>query len=162
MRRGSFASGKKQRARTEEELTAPLYEEIGRLKMDIKRLRKEAMSLPRLVRRGLEEPDPRFSIRRQCRPAGVPRPGIYFEHVPEMPENFLLMRLIDKPYMRHPEFGGPRMTEWLRDERYDINHKRFARLMRCMVLQGDHAGPAHEETGAGPQDLPVFAEKGED
>ncbi len=31
-----FASGEKPRARTEEELTAPLYEEIGRLKMDIK------------------------------------------------------------------------------------------------------------------------------
>lgn len=36
-----FASGKKPRARTEEELTAPLYEEIGRLKMDIKWLEKK-------------------------------------------------------------------------------------------------------------------------
>ena len=34
-----FASGEKPRARTEEELTAPLYEEIGRLKMDIKWLK---------------------------------------------------------------------------------------------------------------------------
>ncbi len=32
----AFASGKKQKSKTEEELTAPLYEEIGRLKMDIK------------------------------------------------------------------------------------------------------------------------------
>jgi len=36
-----FASGEKPRARTEEELTAPLYEEIGRLKMDIKWLKKK-------------------------------------------------------------------------------------------------------------------------
>lgn len=36
-----FASGKKQRAKTEEELTAPLYEEIGRLKMDLKWLKKK-------------------------------------------------------------------------------------------------------------------------
>ncbi len=36
-----FASGEKPRARTEEELTAPLYEEIGRLKMDIKWLEKK-------------------------------------------------------------------------------------------------------------------------
>lgn len=36
-----FASGKKPAARTEEELTAPLYEEIGRLKMDIKWLKKK-------------------------------------------------------------------------------------------------------------------------
>lgn len=36
-----FSSGKKPNARTEEELTAPLYEEIGRLKMDIKWLKKK-------------------------------------------------------------------------------------------------------------------------
>ena len=36
-----FVSGKKAAARTEEELTAPLYEEIGRLKMDIKWLKKK-------------------------------------------------------------------------------------------------------------------------
>jgi len=36
-----FASGKKRNAKTEEELTAPLYEEIGRLKMDIKWLEKK-------------------------------------------------------------------------------------------------------------------------
>lgn len=36
-----FASGKKPQKKTEEELTAPLYEEIGRLKMDIKWLEKK-------------------------------------------------------------------------------------------------------------------------
>lgn len=36
-----FASGKKPASRTEEELTAPLYEEIGRLKMDLKWLKKK-------------------------------------------------------------------------------------------------------------------------
>lgn len=36
-----FAIGKKQKAKTEDELTSPLYEEIGRLKMDIKWLEKK-------------------------------------------------------------------------------------------------------------------------
>ena len=36
-----FASGKKTRGKTDEELTAPLYEEIGRLKMDLKWLEKK-------------------------------------------------------------------------------------------------------------------------
>ena len=36
-----FGSGKKSSNKTEEELTAPLYEEIGRLKMDIKWLEKK-------------------------------------------------------------------------------------------------------------------------
>ena len=36
-----FPAGQKRRTKTEEELTAPLYEEIGRLKMDIKWLEKK-------------------------------------------------------------------------------------------------------------------------
>lgn len=36
-----FVSGKKPASKTEEELTAPLYEEIGRLKMDVKWLEKK-------------------------------------------------------------------------------------------------------------------------
>jgi len=36
-----FASGKNRHSKTEDELTAPLYEEIGRLKMDVKWLEKK-------------------------------------------------------------------------------------------------------------------------
>lgn len=36
-----FASGNERGAKSEEELTAPLYEEIGRLKMDIRWLEKK-------------------------------------------------------------------------------------------------------------------------
>jgi transposase-like protein len=36
-----FASGAKGDSKSEEELTAPLYEEIGRLKMDLKWLEKK-------------------------------------------------------------------------------------------------------------------------
>jgi len=36
-----FTRGKKSKSKTEEELTAPLYEEIGRLKMDLKWLEKK-------------------------------------------------------------------------------------------------------------------------
>lgn len=36
-----FSSGKKRQPKSEEEITAPLYEEIGRLKMDVKWLEKK-------------------------------------------------------------------------------------------------------------------------
>ena len=36
-----FTRGKKSKSKTKEELTAPLYEEIGRLKMDVKWLEKK-------------------------------------------------------------------------------------------------------------------------
>jgi transposase-like protein len=38
---GIFSGHKNKRFKTEEELTAPLYEEIGRLKMDVKWLEKK-------------------------------------------------------------------------------------------------------------------------
>ena len=67
---GVFSGQKNKRSKTEEELTAPLYEEIGRLKMDVKWLEKkdEPVSVhpPSLGRS-----ERRLSVRRQCRLAGV-------------------------------------------------------------------------------------------
>jgi putative transposase len=94
------------------------------------------MSLSVSTRRSWVKPDSVYSIRRQCRLAGVPRSGIYYNNpVPETDENLLLMRLIDEQYMRHPEFGYPRMTDWLRNQEHCVNQKRVARLMQRMRLQ---------------------------
>ena len=60
------------------------------------------------------------------------------------------MRLIDRIYTAHPEFGVPRMTRWL-CEHYGVrvNHKRVARLMRLMGLMalvpGPHTSHGHPE-----------------
>jgi putative transposase len=51
------------------------------------------------------------------------------------------MRLIDEQYMKHPEFGYPRMTDWVRDRGHNVNQKRVARLMRQMGLQAITPGP---------------------
>lgn len=99
------------------------------------------MSLPLATRRAWVEEEPGFSVRRQCRLAGVPRSTLYYEPVPESAENLLLMRLIDEQYMRHPEFGCPRMTDWLCDQGFRVNHKRVARLMRRMDIQAITPGP---------------------
>ncbi len=99
------------------------------------------MSLPVSTRRHWVEPSPEYSLRQQCRLAGVPRSGIYYVAVPESEENLLLMRLIDEEYMRHPEFGYPRMTDWLKNQGHEVNHKRVARLMQRMGLQAITPGP---------------------
>ena len=56
--------------------------------------------------------------------AGVSRTTVYYEPAVETEKNLLLMRLIDEQYLRHPEFGYPRMTDWLQDEGHLANHKR--------------------------------------
>jgi putative transposase len=103
--------------------------------------RKKALSLPLSVRKEWVKPGSQYSIRRQCRLAGISRSVIYSEPVVETETNLALMRLIDEQYLRHPEFGYPRMTDWLRDQGYHVNHKRVARLMRLMGIQAITPGP---------------------
>jgi putative transposase len=55
--------------------------------------------------------------------------------------NLELMRMIDERYMNHPEYGVPRMTDWLNDEGHCVNHKRVARLMKLMSIQAITPGP---------------------
>jgi putative transposase len=99
------------------------------------------MSLPVCIRKNWVEPNSDYSIRRQCRLAGISRTAHYYEPVVETKDNLHLMRLIDEQYLRHPEFGYPRMTDWLQDEGYRVNHKRVSRLMRIMRIQAITPGP---------------------
>jgi len=100
------------------------------------------MSLPVATRRAWVEPSLDYSVRWQCGMAGVPRSSFYYEAAGETEQNRLLMRLIDEQYMKHPEFGYPRMTEWLvNEEGHEVNHKRIARLMQKMGLQAITPGP---------------------
>jgi len=99
------------------------------------------MSLPVWTRRGWVEPSAEYSLRRQCKLAGISRSSMYYVPVPECEENLVLMRLIDEQYMRHPEFGYPRMTDWLKAQGHEVNHKRVARLMQRMGLQAITPGP---------------------
>jgi len=103
--------------------------------------KKKAMNLPFSIRQNWVESNPDYSIRRQCRLAGVSRSNFYYTPVPESEENLQLMRLMDEQYMRHPEYGSPRMADWLFDEGYVINHKRVERLMHIMGIQAITPGP---------------------
>lgn len=103
--------------------------------------RKKALSLPVSCRLNWVEISLDYSIRRQCRLAGLSRSHFYYDPVPESEINLRLMRLIDARYMKYPEYGYPRMTDWLIDEGYDVNPKRIARLMQAMGLQAITPGP---------------------
>jgi len=65
-------------------------------------------------------------------------------HVPntaETAENLALMRRIDELYLERPDYGVPRVTDWLNDHGHRVNRKRVARLMRLMGLQATLPGP---------------------
>lgn len=114
------------------------------------------MSLPLATRRSWVEPSAEYSFRRQCRLAGIPRSSMYYVPAPESEENLLLMRLIDEQYMRHPEFGYPRMTDWLKEQGHEVNHKRVARLMGRMGLQAITPGPHTSKPAPGHRIYPYL------
>jgi putative transposase len=79
---------------------------------------------------------PILSITRQCELLGLNRSSAYYEPAPIQDFNLRLMRLIDQQYTKMPFYGAPRMTTWLQREGHKVNHKRIARLMRAMGIQG--------------------------
>lgn len=83
-----------------------------------------------------------LSISRQCELLLVARSSVYYSpNVGESPENLELMRRIDEQYLVTPFYGVPRMTWWLNEQGYPVNHKRVARLMQVMGLQATLPGP---------------------
>ncbi len=83
----------------------------------------------------------RLSVAQQCRLLGVSRSSYYYEPLgTESEENLELMKVIDRLYLRRPFYGAPRMTDWLRELGFGVNHKRVARLMRVMGLQATYLG----------------------
>ena len=66
------------------------------------------------------------------------------------------MRLIDEQYTRTPFYGIRRLTAWLRNNDYEVNHKRVARLMRQMGLEAIYQKPRLSQPTAGRRIYPYL------
>jgi len=82
-----------------------------------------------------------LSVRQQCDLLGLNRSTYYYVPATESALNLHLMRLIDEQYMRTPFYGWPRMTVYLRNQGYTVNHKRVQRLMHKMGIQALYPKP---------------------
>ncbi len=90
----------------------------------------------------IEAAHPELSIRHQCDLLGLNRSTYYYVPAMESPLNLALMRLIDEQYMRTPFYGWPRMTVYLHNQGYAVNHKRVQRLMHKMGIQALYPKPS--------------------
>lgn len=99
----TFRRGKLQKQKSEDELTAPLYEEIGRLKIELDWLKKSVPSSVRCKRMLLEPHHHALSIVRQCQLIGLTRSQYYYRPREESPENLAYLRIIDEQYLRTPQ-----------------------------------------------------------
>jgi putative transposase len=66
------------------------------------------------------------------------------------------MRLIDRYYTDHPEFGSRRMTLWLGHHGTLVNRKRVQRLMRLMGLEAIYPRPRLSLAGQGHRIFPYL------
>lgn len=130
-----FRQASKRQENEWEVAEAELYEQIGRLKMELEWLKKNQTSSVEVKRMMIDPQHPGLSIRRQCELVGLNRSTYYIQPAGETPFNLLLMRLIDEQYMRTPFYGYPKMTIALRRLGYEVNRKRIARLMQKMGIQ---------------------------
>jgi putative transposase len=108
-----FVDGRTRKARDGEFDTDALYEQIGRLKMELEWVKKKLACSDEDRRSWVEPEHPAISIRRRCALLGLSRASLYYEPVEESQENLLLMRLIDQQYTRVPFYGSRRMMAWL-------------------------------------------------
>jgi len=76
-----------------------------------------------------------LSVRKQCDILQVPRSSLYYQPIPERPENVKMMHIMDRHLLTHPTEGVVSMVDMLRDMGYPIGPKRIRRLFKLMGYQ---------------------------
>jgi putative transposase len=71
----------------------------------------------------------------------ISRSSYYYPAQVPSAEEVELLRLLDEQYMKHPTYGSRKMTHWLREQGYPVNHKRVQRLMRQLGLEAIYPKP---------------------
>ncbi len=82
-----------------------------------------------------------MSIRRQCRLAQVSRSFFYYKSAETSEDDLNLKRMIEDQFLKHPEFGCRRRTDFLQEQGFAVNHKRVLRLMQELGIQAVTPGP---------------------
>ncbi len=130
---------KGQQAQAENE--ANLYEQIGRLKVELEWLKKKLPESAAAKQQLIELDHPELSIRRQCELLDLNRSTYYYQPATETALNLRLMQLSDEEYTAHPFYGRRRMTTYLHKQGYAVNPKRVRRLMPQMGLEALYPKP---------------------
>jgi len=76
-----------------------------------------------------------LSVRKQCDILSVPRSSLYYQPIPEKPENVKMMHLMDRHLLQHPTEGVISMVDMLTGLGYPVGPKRIRRLFRLMGHQ---------------------------
>ena len=114
-----FEDGRRKRKEDRETNENELYEQIGRLKMEVDWLKKKLTTFAKHKCKLIDPMHETISVRRQCELLDLNRSSYYFEPVGDSPENLKLMRRFDEMHLEWP-FLGSRMI----GKNLDIGRRR--------------------------------------
>ena len=108
----------------------------------------------------VEKNHPQLSVRRQSELLAVNRNRLKPERASEPPElseaDAQVARKMDEIYLRFPEFGARRMSQWLMREGYPVSRRRASRLMEHMGLEAIYRKPRTSVPRPGAQKYPYL------
>ena len=95
---------------------------------------------------------------RQCILASVSKSTFHAQQRPKVVDtgDWLISRLIDEEYTRHPYYGARRMVVILLRLNHRVNRKKVQRLMRLMGLAGMSPGPGTSKPHPGHKIYPYL------
>jgi putative transposase len=108
-----IGDGRRRERDQSETLQAELFQQIGRLNMEVEWLEKKLPAAADLNRPLFEPEHPRLSSRRQCELLGFSRWTSYLAPATASEEDLRLMQLIDQQFLRTPFNRSRRMTVFL-------------------------------------------------
>ena len=100
---------------------AELFEQLGRLKMELEWIKKKLPPSAEFKRSLVAEGNAELSIRRQCELLGLSRSSFYYEPAGASADDLRVMGLIDRQYTARPSHGSRRMVVWLGQQGEEVN-----------------------------------------
>jgi putative transposase len=138
-----FTRGKKTQAKDESQAKeAELFQQIGKLQMELEWLKKSLnCSDARELRKLVDHDHPELTVSRQCELLGLPRSSLYYQPVPVRESTLRIMARIDAFYLEDPTAGSRRMVLYLARDGIPISRDRVRNLMRRMGLRAIYQKP---------------------
>ena len=144
-----FTRGKKSKDKEEGQAKeAELFQQIGRLQMELEWLKKNrSCSDAHGLRKLVDHDHPELSVSRQCALLDLPRSTLYYTPTPVRESTLQIMARIDALSQEDPCSGSRRMVDYLARDWIPICRDRPRNLLRRMGLRAGKAAPARQGPG---------------
>lgn len=155
------AARSKADAKASEAHEARLYEQVGKLQVELEWMKKklDGLALTTEAKRTMVDEGENIAVVRQCELLQISRSSLYYR--PGRDEEAhafecLVLNAIDEMYTARPHLGRYGMTDALAQEcRIEVNPKRVRRLMKTLGLEAVYPRP-RKNTSQGCPEHPQY------